>query len=181
MKKWYCVINGQTFGPYSKDQLKAKAEKGTITPDTLVQDAGSGECGLIWIKACETEINDVFPKYTSVSDNSQKPVNSGRREEDNKSDVKNIMILQMLKESKELRLLLIVLVPMVLLMLMWLMAEHMILVIGLIVILVLYSTMAMILRHRRLKRQQDIDILNADIGKMGGDEAERRAEKYRNR
>jgi hypothetical protein len=38
-----------------------------------------------------------------------------------------------------------------------------------------------VLRHRRLKRQQDIDILNADIGKIGDDEAARRARKYQNR
>ena len=37
---------------------------------------------------------------------------------------------------------------------------------------------AMILRHRRLKRQQDIEILNADVNKMGDDEAARRAKKY---
>jgi hypothetical protein len=36
----------------------------------------------------------------------------------------------------------------------------------------------MVLRHRRLKRQQDIDILNADVSKIGEDEAERLAEKY---
>jgi hypothetical protein len=39
----------------------------------------------------------------------------------------------------------------------------------------------MVLRHRRLQRQQDIEILNADISKIGDDEAARRAEKYRDK
>jgi uncharacterized protein (DUF983 family) len=38
---------------------------------------------------------------------------------------------------------------------------------------------AMLLRRLHSMRQQDIDILNADVSKIGGDEAERRAEKYR--
>jgi hypothetical protein len=49
---------------------------------------------------------------------------------------------------------------------------------GLIALFILYKITAMILRHRRLKRQQDIDILNADVSKIGDDEAERLAEKY---
>ncbi|MDR1482665.1 MAG: hypothetical protein LBI74_08580 [Synergistaceae bacterium] len=57
--------------------------------------------------------------------------------------------------------------------------KHVVLLIGgLIALFILYRATAMILRHRRLKRQQDIDILNADVSKMGDDEAERRAEKY---
>jgi hypothetical protein len=42
----------------------------------------------------------------------------------------------------------------------------------------LYKITAMVLRDRRLKRQQDIDILNADVSKIGEDEAARRAKKY---
>jgi uncharacterized membrane protein affecting hemolysin expression len=57
--------------------------------------------------------------------------------------------------------------------------EHTILMIGLIVLIILSVTIAMLLRHLRLKRQQDIDILNADVSKMGEDEAEQRAKKYR--
>jgi hypothetical protein len=59
--------------------------------------------------------------------------------------------------------------------------KHVILLIGgLIVLFILYRTTAMVLRHRRLKRQQDIDILNADVSKIGDDEAARLAEKYQN-
>jgi hypothetical protein len=36
------------------------------------------------------------------------------------------------------------------------------------------------LKHRRLKRQQDIEILNMDMSKMGEDEAARLAQKYEN-
>jgi hypothetical protein len=57
--------------------------------------------------------------------------------------------------------------------------KHVVLVIGgLIALFILYRITATVLRHRRLKRQQDIEILNADISKIGDDEAARRAEKY---
>ncbi|MDR1515916.1 MAG: hypothetical protein LBS45_09485 [Synergistaceae bacterium] len=69
----------------------------------------------------------------------------------------------------------------VLMMLILWMSAHPILAIGLIVLLILCGITAMLLRHLRLKRQQDIDILNADVSKMGGDEAARRAEKYQDK
>ncbi|MDR1915046.1 MAG: hypothetical protein LBQ58_00525 [Synergistaceae bacterium] len=52
------------------------------------------------------------------------------------------------------------------------------LIVLLIVLFFLYTRTEMILRHQRLKRQQDIDILNADVSKMGDDEATRLAKKY---
>jgi hypothetical protein len=60
--------------------------------------------------------------------------------------------------------------------------KHVLLAIaGLIALFILYRATAMILRHRRLKRQQNIDILNADVSRIGGDEAERLAEKYQDK
>jgi hypothetical protein len=59
------------------------------------------------------------------------------------------------------------------------MAFNMKLMSGLIVLFILYKTAAMVLRHRRLTRQQNIDSLNADVNRIGEDEAARRAEKYR--
>jgi hypothetical protein len=57
--------------------------------------------------------------------------------------------------------------------------RHPILAIGLIAFFILCVITTMLLRHLHLKRQQDIDILNADIHKISDDEAARRAEKYR--
>jgi hypothetical protein len=59
------------------------------------------------------------------------------------------------------------------------MAENPIVVIGLIVLIILCGTTVMVLRHRRLMRQHDIDILNANVRKIGDDEADRIAGKYR--
>jgi hypothetical protein len=59
------------------------------------------------------------------------------------------------------------------------MALHMKLLIVLLILFTLYKTAAMFLHHRRLMRKHDMDILNADVSKIGDDEAERRAEKYR--
>ncbi|MDR1579266.1 MAG: hypothetical protein LBS35_02815 [Synergistaceae bacterium] len=50
-----------------------------------------------------------------------------------------------------------------------------------IVLSFLLGITAIVLRHRHLKRQQDIDILKADIRKIGDDETARLAEKYQNR
>jgi hypothetical protein len=69
----------------------------------------------------------------------------------------------------------------ILLLLLLLAVEHPVLGIGLIVLFILCGITAMLLRHLHLMRQQDIDILNADVNKMGGDEAARRAEKYRDK
>jgi uncharacterized membrane protein len=185
MKKWYCLINGQTFGPYSKDQLKVKAEKGTITPDTLVR-TGLEKGGRNWIRVGETEINDIFSKYTSASGDSRKTVNSEQYEEENKDDVKNtiLKILQILHTifiESEHRGFYILFGLLGFMMLTALLAQNMVLAVVVIVLFFLYRTTAMVLRHRRLKRQQDIDILNADINKISDDEAARRAEKYQNR
>jgi type VI protein secretion system component VasK len=57
--------------------------------------------------------------------------------------------------------------------------QHPILAIGLITLFILCMITAMLLRHLRLKRQQDIDILNADVSKISDDEAVRLAKKYR--
>jgi hypothetical protein len=58
--------------------------------------------------------------------------------------------------------------------------RHVVMIIAaLIVLFILYRTAAMILRHRRIKRQQDIDILNTDVHKIGDDPATRLAEKYK--
>ncbi|MDR0653551.1 MAG: hypothetical protein LBG12_09640 [Synergistaceae bacterium] len=65
-----------------------------------------------------------------------------------------------------------------LMILIWLINKHLNLLVVLIVLGFLFGTMVMVLRHRRLKRQQDIDILNADVSKIGDDEAARRAGKY---
>jgi Flp pilus assembly protein TadB len=69
----------------------------------------------------------------------------------------------------------------VLLMLIGWMWEHPILAIALIALIILCGITAMLLRHLRLVRQQDIDILNADVSKIGDDEATRRAEKYQDK
>lgn len=45
-------------------------------------------------------------------------------------------------------------------------------------LIIVYAIIAAVLKNRRLKRQQDIEILNADVGKIGGDEASRLADKY---
>jgi hypothetical protein len=178
MKKWYCVINGQTFGPYSKDQLRVKAERGTITPDTPVR-TGLEKGGRNWVRAGETEINDIFSRYIPASDNSRKSANSGGRVEENKDDVKNTIILKILQMFKDPKFrsdfiaFMILGWPLILLLLP--------LAVVLIVIYTLYRITEMILRHRRLKRQQDIDILNADVNKMSDDEAARLAEKYQNK
>jgi hypothetical protein len=87
-------------------------------------------------------------------------------------DRKKFTALKVLLGLGGLSLLLLLLLPMM---------EHMVLLIGLIVILILFGTMVMVLRHLRLKRQQDIDFLNADVSKIGDDEATRRAEKYQDR
>ncbi|MDR0653148.1 MAG: GYF domain-containing protein [Synergistaceae bacterium] len=180
MKKWYCLINGKTFGPYSKDQLKVKADKGTIGPDTLVRGAGLEKIGHNWIRAGEAEISDIFPKSTSAPDDSRIPVNSGGREEEHKDDVKDtiiLKILQMIMESK-VREFFLIFGLIVLVVFLGLLMRYSVLVIGLIALIVLT---AMVLRHRRLQRQQDIEILNANISKIGDDEAARRAEKYRDK
>jgi type VI protein secretion system component VasK len=55
------------------------------------------------------------------------------------------------------------------------------LIVLLIVLFFLYTRTDMILRHQRLKRQQDIEILNTDVRKIGDDEVARLAKKYRNK
>jgi Flp pilus assembly protein TadB len=53
-----------------------------------------------------------------------------------------------------------------------------VLVIAAIALFFLYKIMPVVWEHRRLKRQQDIDILNVDVSKIGDNEAARLAKKY---
>jgi uncharacterized protein (DUF983 family) len=64
-------------------------------------------------------------------------------------------------------------------MLSWLAQEHWNFLMVLIVLIIMAIITAIVLWFRHLKRQQDIEILKANISKIGEDEAERRAEKYR--
>jgi Na+/melibiose symporter-like transporter len=50
-----------------------------------------------------------------------------------------------------------------------------------IIFIVLCCITAIVLWLRHLKRQHDIDILNADVKKIGNDQAARLAEKYRDK
>ena len=59
----------------------------------------------------------------------------------------------------------------------WL-AEHMFLLIGLIVAVVLCIITVIVLRHKRLMRQQDIDILKTNVSTISEDEADGLAKKY---
>ncbi|MDR1420659.1 MAG: hypothetical protein LBI86_09815 [Treponema sp.] len=60
--------------------------------------------------------------------------------------------------------------------------RHMVMIGGaLVVLFILYRTVVMILRHRRMKRRQNIAILKAGVSKLDGDEADRLAEKYKDK
>jgi hypothetical protein len=189
MKKWYCSINGQTYGPYDENQLRKKAENGSLTPDSFVWNDNIANPERIWVRAEDSEIKTVFKKKEPSRESEKQfdPPNSPREasgrgmvEEENMNDIKKMMLKilhTIFKESKFREFYIFFGV----LLLIGLMAKHMVLVIGLIVLYILYRITAMFLHHRRLKRQQDIEILNADINRMDGDEAERRAEKYQDK
>jgi hypothetical protein len=183
MKKWYCYLNGQKYGPYDENQLREKAKKGSLTPDSLVWDGDPAKTKNGWVRAGDTEIQTIFEK--------KKPGEGGnireeRDDEENVDEIKNTMmttaakIHQMFKESAVGPLYMLILLLGLIGFIGW-MFENVILVIGLIALFFLYRIIAMTLRHRRLKRQQDIDILNADVSGIGGDEAARRAEKYQDK
>ncbi|MDR1579947.1 MAG: DUF4339 domain-containing protein [Synergistaceae bacterium] len=178
MKKWYCYVNGQTYGPYDENQLREKAKKGSLTPDSLVWYGDSAKIKTGWVKAGDTEIQTIFEKKNTSQ-------GGNIREEENTNDFKNTIVTmatkthQMFKESAVGPLYMLFLL-FGLLWFIWWMFKNVILVIGLIVLFVLYRTAAMTLRHRRLRRQQDIDILNTDVSKIRDDEAARLAEKYQN-
>ncbi|MDR3242601.1 MAG: hypothetical protein LBT34_01560, partial [Clostridiales Family XIII bacterium] len=50
---------------------------------------------------------------------------------------------------------------------------------GLVLLFVLYKIIAMLIKQKNVKRQQDIDILNADTSKINEDEAAKLADKYK--
>jgi hypothetical protein len=173
MREWFYAENGQRYGPFPEDQVRKMIRNGQLTEDTLVWCGESDFAKRGWIRIADTELS------------SQIPI-EGEDLNDVKRTIIMLKILQMYKESffnpRELCYFLVMMVVLMLLAgVMWLaswLGEHMILV---IVLVVLFTATAMILRHRRLKRQQDIEILNADVNKMGGDEASRRAKKYQDK
>ena len=50
---WYLYIDGQTLGPYTKEEIAARAKWGAVAPDTLVWDAGPQGGNRGWISAQE--------------------------------------------------------------------------------------------------------------------------------
>ena len=59
----------------------------------------------------------------------------------------------------------------------WL-AQRMFLLIGLLVAIFVCVMTWIVLRHKRMTRQQNIDVLKTNVSKIGDDEAERRAKEY---
>jgi preprotein translocase subunit SecG len=171
LKDWYCYIDNQQCGPYPEKILRQLVQNDRISNDTLVYNGDTENAHKGWQKAIDTEISLLLLDSGGVED---------------MNDVKTTImskIRQAIKESDNgtfiMGLLFLGSFGLLLLgaMFEW-MGKHKVLAGALIVLVILFMATAMILRHRRLKRQQDIEILNADVSKMGDDEATRRAKKY---
>jgi len=59
MRNWYCVVNGQQYGPVSEDQLKLWIAEKRVTSDNLVWTQGMPQ----WVPA--HTIPELFTGYTS--------------------------------------------------------------------------------------------------------------------
>jgi hypothetical protein len=60
--KWFCAINNETKGPFSKGELEELLKRGELTSDTLVCNKDDiGKDGKGWVKASETALADIFP------------------------------------------------------------------------------------------------------------------------
>ncbi|MDR3076164.1 MAG: DUF4339 domain-containing protein [Synergistaceae bacterium] len=168
VREWYYSETGQIgdiCGPFPEDQVRKMIRNRQLTEDTLVWCKEPDFAKRGWTRIADTALSSQIPMEEAIL-----------------NDVKRTLmlkILQMIKEANHGILGFVGLMGLLMLVgLIGWMAENIFLVIGLIVLVVMYMTTVIILRHRRLKRQQDIEILNTDVNKMGDDEAARRAKKY---
>jgi hypothetical protein len=150
---------------------------GQVTGDTRIYCADPGYAERGWIRVADSELSLQSKPYMNEKKN---------KEEENTDDVKKTIKLKIIKVIRESDSGMIAMAALFGLaglmgMLSWLATEHWNFLMLLIVLIIAAIITAIVLRHRHLKRQQDIDILNANVGKMGGDEAARRAEKYQNK
>jgi hypothetical protein len=67
MRKWFCYINNQTFGPYAEKQIKYMFQEGQITHDTLVWCDGFADSG--WMRVKETELVTSPETYQETTEN----------------------------------------------------------------------------------------------------------------
>jgi len=57
---WYCVIDGESCGPFGIGKMRILISEGDLTPDTLVWDSETDAEGENWRKAADTKIASLF-------------------------------------------------------------------------------------------------------------------------